>query len=79
LARGLYLLVKVGVHRPSHLDALAGVLARTPGGCPVYVTVRDAAGNDAVVRLGRAYAVNPSTYLREELEEIVGAGGVKLA
>src|SRR5262249_10534266 len=42
LARGLYLLLKVGVHRPSCLDALAAVLARTPGSCPVYVTVRDA-------------------------------------
>jgi DNA polymerase-3 subunit alpha len=79
LARGLYILLKVGVHRPSCLDALGPLLARTPGGCPVFLTVRDAAGNDAVLKLGREYSINPSAYLHEELEAVVGAGGVKLA
>ena len=44
LARGLYLLMKLGVHGPQHVEALAPILTRAPGGCPVFLTVRDAAG-----------------------------------
>jgi DNA polymerase-3 subunit alpha len=79
LARGLYILLKVGVHRPSHVDSLGPVLQKTPGGCPVFLTVRDPAGKDVVLKLDREYAINPSTYLQEELEAVVGTGGVKLA
>ena len=32
-----------------------------------------------VLKLGREYSINPSAYLHEELEAVVGAGGVKLA
>jgi DNA polymerase-3 subunit alpha len=79
LARGLYILLKVGVHRPSQVDSLGPVLQKTPGGCPVFLTVRDPAGKDVVLKLDREYAINPSTYLQEELEAVVGTGGVKLA
>ena len=61
LARGLYLLVKPGVHRPQHIDSLKSILGRSPGGCPVFLTVRDATGKDAVLKLGREYAVNPAS------------------
>ncbi|HVS35631.1 MAG TPA: DNA polymerase III subunit alpha [Gemmataceae bacterium] len=79
LARGLYLLVKAGLHRPSHLDALGPLLARAPGGCPVILTIRDRSGKDVVLKLGREYAVNPGAYPHDELEQLLGEGCVKLA
>jgi DNA polymerase-3 subunit alpha len=78
LARGLYLLVKPGVHRAQHIDALGSILGRSPGGCPVFLTVRDPSGKDAVLKLGREYAVNPSSYPHEELTALLGEGCVKL-
>jgi DNA polymerase-3 subunit alpha len=79
LARGLYLLLKIGVHRPAHLDALGPLLARAPGGCPVILTVRDRSGKDAVLKLGREHAVNSAAYPHDELEALLGEGCVKLA
>jgi DNA polymerase III subunit alpha len=79
LAKGLYLLVRMGQHRPNHIDALGEVLRRTPGPCPVYLTVRDGAGKDSVLKLGREFSINPATYAREDLEVILGPDGVKLA
>ena len=79
LARGLYLLLKLGVHRPQHIEALGPILARSRGGCPVFLTVRDRSGKDAVLRLGREYAVNPAAYPHDELEALLGEGCVKLA
>jgi DNA polymerase III subunit alpha len=78
LARGLYLLVKPGVHRPQHIDSLKSILGRSPGGCPVFLTVRDPSGKDAVLRLGREYAINPGAYPHEELTALLGEGCVKL-
>src|SRR5258708_33305051 len=57
LARGLYLLVKLGVHALSHVDGLSSILTRTPGSCPVSLTVRDPSGKDAVLKLGREFNV----------------------
>ncbi len=79
LARGLYLLLKIGVHGPQHVEALAPILARARGGCPVILTVRDRSGKDAVLRLGRDCAVNPAAYPHDELEALLGEGCVKLA
>jgi hypothetical protein len=45
LTRGLVLLFTLGAHGPDHIDAVARVLQRTPGPCPVYLHVRDAGGN----------------------------------
>ena len=79
LARGLYLLLKLGVHGPQHVDALAPILAQARGGCPVILTIRDRSGKDVVLRLGRDYAVNPAAYPHDELEALLGEGCVKLA
>jgi DNA polymerase III subunit alpha len=78
LARGLYLLLKPGVHRPQHIDALRSILGRSPGGCPVFLTVRDQSGKDAVLKLGREYAVNAGSYPHDELTALLGEGCVKL-
>jgi DNA polymerase-3 subunit alpha len=78
LARELHLLVKVGQHGPLEIEQLAELLRRTPGPCPVVVTVKDLAGRRCVLKLGRDCAVNPATYPRDELEAILGEGSVKL-
>jgi DNA polymerase-3 subunit alpha len=78
MATGLYLLVKLGVHSPLDIDALARVLRQTPGSCPVHLTVRDPAGRKTVLKLGRDFAVNPATYARDELEAILGPDSVRL-
>ncbi len=78
LARALWLLFEVGRHSPVDVDAIAQVLRRTPGGCPVNLTVRDAAGKKCALKLSRDFSVNPNTYLKDELEDILGSGCVKL-
>jgi DNA polymerase III subunit alpha len=78
LARELHLLVRIGQHGPLEIDQLADLLRRTPGPCPVVVTVKDLAGRRCVLKLGRDCAVNPATYARDELEAILGEGSVKL-
>jgi DNA polymerase-3 subunit alpha len=78
LAKELYLLFKLDQHRPVDVDALGGILKKTPGHCPVIVTVKDAAGRRCILKLGRDYQINPATYLRDELEELLGHGCVQL-
>ena len=41
-----------GQHQPGVLDEIAKVLCKTPGTCPVYVQIMDAAGKRAVLRAG---------------------------
>ncbi len=54
-------------------------MTRAPGACPVVLTIRDRSGKDAVLKLGRDYAVNPAAYPHDELEALLGEGCVKLA
>jgi DNA polymerase-3 subunit alpha len=78
LARELHLLLRTERHGPLDVDTLADVLRRTPGPCPVVLTVKDPGGRRCVLKLGRDYAINPATYARDELEAILGAECVKL-
>jgi DNA polymerase-3 subunit alpha len=78
MAKGLWLLMRLKQHSPIDVDALAEVLKRTPGNCPVFLTVRDEGGRSTVLKLGRDLCVNPATCDRDALEDIVGAGNVKL-
>jgi DNA polymerase-3 subunit alpha len=78
LARELHLLFRLERHRPLDVDVLAGILRKTPGSCPVILTVKDPTGKRCILRLGRECYVNPATYLRDELEALVGQGGVQL-
>jgi DNA polymerase-3 subunit alpha len=78
LARELHLLVKVGQHSPVDVDVLAGILRKTPGTCPVILTVKDPGGRRCVLKLGRDFQINPATYLKDELEELLGGGCVQL-
>jgi DNA polymerase-3 subunit alpha len=78
LAKCLWLLFRLGRQRPLDVDRVAAVLKRTPGTCPVQVTVVDGAGRKAILRLGREFSIHPAEYAKEELEAILGEGAVKL-
>jgi DNA polymerase-3 subunit alpha len=79
LARGLWLGLTLGVHGPNDIDAIARVLRRAPGPCPVYLTVRDSAGKQGVLRVGEGFRINPVTLAVAELETLLGLGCVKFA
>jgi DNA polymerase III alpha subunit len=78
MARGLWLLVQLGRHQPRVIDDVARLLQTTPGPCPVFLILRDAAGKDAVLRVGREFFVNPAAYDRDGLEGVLGKDCVKL-
>jgi len=78
MAKELWLRIKVGTHRLSHIDALAEILRKTPGGCTVFLAVEDPQGKKAALRLSRAFGINPATYLHNELEDLLGKDSVKL-
>jgi DNA polymerase-3 subunit alpha len=78
LARGLYLLLRLGRTQPDDIERLGAVLRQTPGTCPVFLTIKDGADKFCVLKLGRDFAVNPGTFPQEELEAILGPNTVRL-
>jgi DNA polymerase-3 subunit alpha len=78
LAKELHLLLRLGRQQPDDVDRLAEILRQTPGPCQVIVTVKDGADKRCVLKLGRAFAVNPATFAREQLEDLLGRDAVKL-
>ena len=78
MASKLWLQLNLSRHRPSHIDVIAEILRRTPGSCPVNLLVVDPAGRQVVLKLGRAFNVNPATYAREDLEGLLGRDAVRL-
>jgi DNA polymerase-3 subunit alpha len=78
MARELHLLFRLERHGPLDVDVLAGLLRKTPGSCPVILTVKDKGGKRCILKLGHECRVNPATYLRDELEALLGHGGVCL-
>ena len=77
LAKGLQVLVKLK-SRTSVIDALGEILQRSRGHCPVFLVVRDEAGRDCILKLGRDYAVNPLAVEQDAIELLLGPGSVKL-
>ncbi len=61
------------------LDAVGPVLKRARGSCPVFLAVRDPLGRQAQLKLAADYWVNPVNLRLEELEMILGPGGVLFA
>jgi DNA polymerase-3 subunit alpha len=78
LARGLYLLLRLGQTQPEDIDRLGEVLRQAPGACPVFLTIKDGSEKYCVLKLGREFAINPSTFPQEELEGILGPNTVRL-
>jgi DNA polymerase-3 subunit alpha len=67
----------LGRHGPSSIDAVARVLKRSPGPCPVQVDVYDAVGKRCRLKSSEAFYINPATLLTTELEMILGQGRVE--
>jgi DNA polymerase-3 subunit alpha len=79
LTKGLWLLLSLGGNSEQDLDAIARVLRRAPGSCPVYLTVKDGTGRRASLKLGEEFRINPSTFPMGEMETILGRDRVKFA
>jgi DNA polymerase-3 subunit alpha len=77
-ATGLWLLLQLGKHRPVEIDALGEILRKSPGPTPVFLTIKDPANRTSVLRLGRHFSVNASTFDFDGLERLLGAGSVRL-
>jgi DNA polymerase-3 subunit alpha len=79
LTKGLVLRMKLDVHGPHHVDALARMLQRTPGACPVFLNVVDGAGKRAFLKLSQEFCINPAALATGELEMVLGEGSVKFS
>lgn len=73
LTKGLVLTMTLGVHTASDVDSIARILRQYPGGCPVYLCLRDIMGRKTLMRAGEGYRINPSTLKTEELEAVLGS------
>jgi DNA polymerase-3 subunit alpha len=78
LARELHLLLRLGRHQPSDVDRLAELLRRNAGPCQVILTIKDPGERRCILKLPRSWAVNPATFPRDELEDLLGRDAVKL-
>jgi DNA polymerase-3 subunit alpha len=76
LTTGMLVRMKLDQHRVDHVDALSRVLRRAPGSCRVELQVIDAAGRRARLKLGDDHRIDPAKVAVEELELILGAGGI---
>jgi DNA polymerase-3 subunit alpha len=77
LTKGLVLTLSLGVHGPQAIDAVARILRRAPGPCPVYLALWDAAGRRSVLRTSDDFWINPGAFPIMELEALLGPGRVK--
>jgi DNA polymerase-3 subunit alpha len=77
LTRGLRVSLKLGVHGPNDIEQMVRIFERTPGNCPVYVCVRDAAGKKCVLKSGERIRVDATALPTDELELILGPGRVE--
>jgi hypothetical protein len=63
-------------HDENHLRAVERTLRRAPGKCPVFVRLQDRFGRCCDLKVGPDLAINPNTFPRAELEDILGKGRV---
>ncbi|MFO0864121.1 MAG: DNA polymerase III subunit alpha [Gemmataceae bacterium] len=64
---------------PEQVDAVANVLKRSPGNCPVFIHVRDGVGKWMKLKTSEAMRINPQTLVKSDLETILGPGRVEFA
>jgi DNA polymerase-3 subunit alpha len=79
LTRGLWLMLRLGVHGPEHVDGIRRILEGARGECPVLLVVRDGAGKRGVLKLGEEFNVSPVKVDVAELEDLLGRGSVKFS
>ncbi len=76
---GVTLLFDMAVHQPDQVDAVARVLERNRGACPVFLFIRDPAGKVLRLRASEEYRVNPTRFPVHELEAVLGRGHVQFS
>lgn len=76
MTKGLVLKLRLGDTGPGKVDEIASTLRKTPGQCPVWVQVMDAAGKRAVLRAGDHFRVDPAQVRLAELEMHLGPNSV---
>jgi hypothetical protein len=79
MTKGVLLALDLGLHGPPDIDWLARVLRRTPGACPVYLNVRDAAGRRILLKTSDDFRVNAQALPTDEIELVLGQGGVRFS
>jgi DNA polymerase-3 subunit alpha len=77
LTKWLKLTLDAATHGPGAVEQVASILQRTPGPCPVYLEVRDAAGRRCRLKAGEGYRINPTTLAKAELEMVLGPGRIE--
>jgi DNA polymerase-3 subunit alpha len=73
---GVAIKFKIGAHERRDVEAVANILRRSPGTCPVFVCVLDGASKEVMMKAGEDLRVNPKTLPRGELETLLGVGSV---
>jgi DNA polymerase III subunit alpha len=76
LTTAMLLRMNLRQHGPEAIDALARILKRSPGDCRVEMLVTDHGGRRAKVKVRDEFQVNPAKVSLEELEMVLGRGGV---
>jgi len=78
LTRGLILRMdfKSDADGRETFEAIGRTLKKSPGPCPVYLTVRDPVGRAAQFKLSGDHFIDPSHVQVEELEMLLGPGKV---
>jgi DNA polymerase-3 subunit alpha len=72
---GLVLMMNLD-DEPTKVNAVANVLGRSPGSCPVFLHVRDGAGKWIKLKADDKFKINPQTLTKADLETILGPGRV---
>jgi DNA polymerase-3 subunit alpha len=76
LTKWVRLTLSAGAHSLDMVEQLVGLLRRTPGGCPVFLEIRDSAGKRCRLKAGEGFRVNPNSLPLAELEMLLGPGRV---
>jgi DNA polymerase-3 subunit alpha len=76
---GVLLHFRLDLHSQHDLEAVARILKRAPGACPVFLSIRDTAGKRILMKASEELRVNPKTFPRAELETLLGANTVFLS
>jgi hypothetical protein len=79
LTRLMILTLRLSQHGPEHIEAIARILKRTLGPCPVFLDVRDPGGRWVRLKLSDEFCIDPRTVATAELEEVLGPGTVKFS
>jgi DNA polymerase-3 subunit alpha len=73
---GVVINLTLGRHVREDVEAVARILQRSQGYCPVFVNVVDASNKQMMLKASEDFKVNPKTLPRAELEMVLGPGSV---